>query len=316
MGERRDQPGTALRYINPEAPRDAAATTALGEYRGLLTLGEMPGDSKEEYKKRRARVLTRHEVTLHDARSEDGGLGDWDFDRNGFTSLPAPAPIPDFTDRAQLASDYVPRVLDRVKQAIGASQVFSIGFQIRTEATGRGTSQASYARFAHCDYGPEYEAQFRTVLAHRFGMPEDEARTRGLCCLGFWAPIDRPAYQDPLCLLDAASLESESHTTTSIRLIYSGLSLGKLNQGRPLEERIPVPGGDVPSIAPVFSPEHRWQFFPDMTPEQGVIFKHYDWRPEAVSRVCFHNSFRDRFHDTWPECPGRRSVEVRVLAAF
>ena len=316
MRDTRDQPSTTIRYLDPEAPRDETVSTVLGEYSELLTLGELPEDSKDDYKKRRARVVAKHEVTIRDARDENGGLGAWDFERNGFTVVSAPDPVADFGDRGLLAKHYVPRVLDLVRQTLGASHAFSVGFQIRTEATGRGTSQASYARFAHSDYGPEYEPQFRRVLTHRFGMPEDEARDCGLCCVGFWAPIDRPAYQDPLCLLDAASTDAEALSKQSIRLIYSGLSLGTMNRDRPVEERIPVPGGDAPSIAATYSPEHRWFFVPDMSPEQALIFKQYDWRPDVPSRVCFHNSFRDRFHDDWPDCPGRRSIEVRVLLAF
>jgi hypothetical protein len=312
----RDQPGTTIRYLDPGAPRDATCTTALGEFSGVLTMGEQPGDSSEEYKKRRAGVVAKHEVTIHDARAKEGGLAGWDFDQNGFTVAGAPEPTADFSDPGMLEDDYVPRALQVVKETLGATRAFTIGFQIRTEETGRGTSQASYARFAHTDYGPEYEAQLRTILAHRFGLSEDEARGCGMCCVGFWAPFDRPAYQDPLCLIDAASTGTTPLSEQSIRLLYSGLSLGPMNQDRPLEERVPVPGGDAPAIAPIYSPEHRWCFVPDMDPEEALVFKQYDFRPGAATRVCYHNSFRDRFHDDWSDCPGRRSVEVRVLLTF
>ena len=312
----RDQPATAIRYLDPGANRDSSAETVLGSFDGVLLMGEQPGDSKEEYKARRAKVVERHEVTIHDARDADGGLGAWDFDRNGFCAIAAPPGVDDFTDRKLLANEYVPEVLEAVRASLGASRTFSVGFQIRTEATGRGTSQASYARFAHSDYGPEYEDQFRRVLTHRFGVPEDEVRASELCCVGYWAPIDRPAYQDPLCLLDAASTTSTPLEERSIRLLYSGLSLGKMNQDRPIEQRIPVPGGDAPTLAPLHRDDDRWIFAPDMTPEEALVFKQYDFRSDATSRVCFHNSFRDRFHDDWDACPGRRSVEVRILATF
>ena len=312
----RDQPETAIRYLDPQAPRDASASTVFGDFDGLLQMGEQPGDSKEEYKQRRAGIAVKHEVTVYDGRQHEGGVDGWDFDRNGLTMANAPEPVADFTDRKLLAETYVPRVLELVKQTLGVSYAFSSGFQIRTETSGRGTGQDSYARFAHSDYGPEYETQIRRVLAHRFDVPEDEAQTRGLCCVGFWAPIDRPAYLDPLCLLDAASIDSDRLPEQSIRLLYSGLSLGRMNRDRPVDERIPVPAGDVPSIAPIYAPDHRWVFFPDMSPDEALIFKQYDFRPDAESRVCFHNSFRDRFHEDWADCPGRRSIEVRILAAF
>jgi len=312
----RDQPGTSIRYLDPGAARDGRASTDLGSYDGLLLMGEQPGDSKEEYKRRRAQVAVTHEMTVTDGRATAGGPDGWGFDSNGFTAAVAPEPAADFADRRLLAAEYVPRVLDLVQETLGASRTFSIGFQIRTESTGRGTSQASYARFAHSDYGPDYEAQFRDVLAHRFDVPDAEAESCGLCCVGFWAPINHPAYQDPLCLLDVASTDPSNLEGESIRLLYSGLSLGRMNRDRPLEERIPVPGGDAPALAPIHAPQHRWVFVPDMSPEEALIFKQYDFRDGAPSRVCFHNSFRDRFHDDWQDCPGRRSIEVRVLATF
>lgn len=290
--------------------------TVLGEYSGILTMGEQPGDSKEEYKQRRSRVVARHEVTVHDGHRIDGGLAGWDFERNGFRVIGTPPPAPDYTDLKNLAASYVVDVAGLVADSLGATRAFPVGFQIRTEATGRGTSQASYARFAHSDYGPDYEDQFRSVLEHRFGVPPDEASGCGLCLVGFWAPIERPAYRDPLCLLDASSTGEVPLEEKSIRLLYSGLSLGKLNRDRPIEERIPVPGGDAPTLAPIYSPDHRWVFIPDMTPEQALMFKQYDFRPDAEHRVCFHNSFRDRFHDAWEDCPGRRSIEVRLLVTF
>lgn len=316
MSASRDQADTAVRYLNPDGPRDDNVQTVLGEFSDVLTLGESPGDTKEEYKKRRARVAAEHQLTIFDARDEDGGVDAWDLERNGFTTAEAPEPAADFSDRRMLAKHYVPRVLELVRQTFKASRAFSAGFQTRTEATGRGTSQASYARFAHSDYGPESEPQLRRILSHRYGLSETEAQTRELCCVGFWAPIDRPAYQDPLCLLDAASFDPEKLSEQSIRLLYSGLSLGSLNKDRAIEERIPVPAGDVPALAPIYSPDHRWRYIPDMTPEQALIFKQYDWRKGVASRVCFHNSFRDRFHQDWEDCPGRRSIEVRVFLTF
>ncbi len=316
MRATRDQPDTTIRYLNPDAPRTPTVSTVLGDYDDLLTLGEQPGDSTEDYKQRRARVVGKHDVTILDARDEHGDLDQWDFERNGFTTAAAPEPADDFSDRYDLANDYVPRTVEVVRRALGASRAFSCGFQVRTEETGRGISQASYARFAHSDYGPDYETQFRTVLTHRFEVPEDEAQNCGLCLVGFWAPIDRPAYQDPLCLLDATSTDPQNLPAESVRLLYSGLSLGRMNDDRPLTERIPVPGGDAPALAPIYSPDHRWYFIPDMAPEQALVFKQYDFRPDAASRVCFHNSFRDRFHEDWEDCPGRRSIEVRVLVAF
>ena len=308
----RDQPSTLIRYFDPDAPRDETVRAIGVEYTGLLTLGEAPGASKEDYKKRRDSIIRQHAVTVRDARtSQIGGLSSWKFEVNGFTFVPAPAPVENFQDRACVRREYAPRLLELVKATTGANRAFVIGQQVRSEQTGRGTSSSSYARFAHSDYGPEFEPLFRRLLAARYGLPGEEATSCGICCAGFWAPIERPAFKDPLCLLDCSSVDMERDM---IRYIYQGDL--KFASKRPEAERVPAAAQDAPAIAPVYSPRHRWFFTPDMRPEEAVIFKQYDWRESVAARACWHNSFRDNFHDAWEECPGRRSIEFRILLAF
>ena len=216
----RDQPSTLIRYFDPDAPRDETVCAIGVEYTGLLTLGEAPGASKEDYKKRRDSIIRQHAVTVRDARtSRIGGLTSWKFEVNGFTFVPAPAPVENFQDHACVCREYAPRLLELVKATTGANRAFVIGQQVRSEQTGRGTSSSSYARFAHSDYGPEFEPLFRRLLAARYGLPEEEATSCGICCAGFWAPIERPAYKDPLCLLDCSSVDMEKDM---IRYIYQG----------------------------------------------------------------------------------------------
>ena len=313
----RDQSDTVIRYIDPAAKRNETVSTVLGEFTGLLTLGETAATegSKVAYKERRARIAAPYEITLHDARGQNGSLSAWDFEVNGFIFADAPTPIPDFHNEELLSDDYVPLAVEIVKRATGARRAFSMGHhQVRTEATGRTTSQTSYARFAHTDYGPAFESHLRRLMEGRFNVPRDEASTCGLCLAGFWTPIERPAYKDPLCLLDAQSIDLAKET---VPYIYTGISESSLNDSnRSFDEYIPTPAGDAPAVAPIFSSAHRWIYAPDMTPDEAVVFKQYDMRPNATSKVCFHSSFRDRFHEDWQDCPGRRSVEVRVLLTF
>ena len=315
MKSNRDQPDTLIRYFNPEIPRDETITALGVTYRGLLTLGEVPGGSKEDYKKRRDRVVSEHSVTLHNARgSEHGDLPTaWDLAVNGFTFVPAAMPIADFHNRAAVRNEYGPRLSEIVEATTGANRAFLVGQQVRTEQTGRGISSASYARFAHSDYGPEYEPIFRRLLSSRYGLSKDEAENCGICLVGYWAPIERPAYRDPLCLLDSTSVDLEKEM---VRYIYQFDGELHYSSKRPLEKRLPVPAQDAPAIAPVYSPNHRWFFAPDMSPEEAVIFKQYDCRENMEARACWHNSFHDTFHDGWQDCPGRRSIEIRLLLTF
>ena len=308
MQTNRDQPDTQLRYFSADIPRDEFVSALGVEYTGLLTLGETKSGSKENYKKRRERVVSQHPVTVHNA-----GDRSWDFEVNGFTFAPASAPIEDFKDRTRVSDEYAPRVFELIKTKTGANQVFLIGQQVRTEQTGRGVRSDSYARFAHSDYGPEFEPLFRRVLTGRYGFSKAEAESCGLCVAGYWAPFDRPAYKDPLCLLDCTSVDLEKEM---VRYVYHFQVSQNVSSKRSIEEHIPIPAGDAPAIAPIYSPNHRWYFRPDMSPEEALIFKQYDFRENVEAQACWHNSFHDRFHDEWDNCPGRRSIELRLLLTF
>ena len=302
----RDQPDTPLRYFNANIPRNETVTALGVEYTGVVTLGETPSGSKEDYKKRRARVVSRHAVTVYDT-----GDKAWNFEVNGFTLVRAAAPIEDFHTLAIVRDEYAPRVYEIVKATTGANRVFIVGQQVRSEKTGRTVRSSSYARFAHSDYGPEYEPLFRRLLAARYGFSKEEAQSCGLCVAGYWAPIDRPAYRDPLCLLDCTSVDLENEM---VRYVYQYQDAE--TSRRPQKQRIPVPAGDAPAIGPIYSPNHRWYFKPDMSPREAMLFKQYDFRKGVAAPACWHNSFHDRFHDAWEECPGRRSIELRLLLTF
>ena len=60
-------------------------------------------------------------------------------------------------------------------------------------------------------------------------------------------------------------------------------------------------------------PDHRWCWFPDMTPDEVLVFKTHDSDPHRAHRVA-HSAFTD------PSCPPgtptRASVEIRALALF
>ena len=80
--------------------------------------------------------------------------------------------------------------------------------------------------------------------------------------------------------------------------------------------KVPLASQDAPALGPKFDPSHRWVYCPDMTPSEAVIFKQYDFRPSGQTRAAYHHSMEDKFHDCWKECPGRRSIECRILLTF
>lgn len=68
------------------------------------------------------------------------------------------------------------------------------------------------------------------------------------------------------------------------------------------------------SHALAYSPEHRWVYFSNMTPDELILFKGYDSDPEAGMLVPPHTAFRDpRLRDG---VTPRASIESRYLLFF
>ena len=176
--------------------------------------------------------------------------------------------------------------------------------------------------YAHTDYGPENEAQFREVLEHRYGMEHFEAQTCGLLVVNLWCPVENPAYRFPLALLDGSTIDVEQECIRyQLPLEFDNgynyqVETKGLKHARPYKERVPQAAKDAPALSPIYNPKHRWVYLPDMGTHEAVIFKQFDFRRNAKCRATFHSAFVDKYHNDWAECPGRRSVECRVILTF
>lgn len=270
-----------------------------GAYNMANTTGradEVKTTTREQYKTARQKATEEVEVRVVDARAADGGLGAWSLDKNGFMLIEAPPPV-DFQDKEAVKRIYFPQLAERAKQATGATHAIVTSHQMRTENPLNFTM--NYARFSHADAAPGMVETWRQTLAKR-GVPEQVAKTCDICCFNIWHPFDRPAYRDPLCLLDASSKPK-----------------GVERDGSPLgsvKYRTFTPTG-VYALGPIYAPTDRWVFCSDMKPEEAWLFKNYDTR-DNVAKCAFHNSFHDPFYEDKPEIPGRRSNEFTLLLTF
>ena len=60
------------------------------------------------------------------------------------------------------------------------------------------------------------------------------------------------------------------------------------------------------------SPDHRWWYFPDMSPDEVILIKFHDSDHTRVWR-CPHTAFRD---SSRADAIERRSMEYRGIAYF
>ena len=141
----------------------------------------------------------------------------------------------------------------------------------------------------HCDYNVErIESMSHDVLRDNGVEPK---KGELYAWFNTWQPFDNPAINNPLAFIDAGTLPREEE----IDYYYTGRNRDSL------------------VAAPVYNPDHRWCYFPEMTTDEVVILKQMDQRPDRVV-YCPHTSFDNPTAKA--KAPPRRSIETRVLAVF
>ena len=234
---------------------------------------------------RRANTSTQ-DIRVHNARP--GHIsGRASLDRSGFTLERLTHAVEDFHDTEHVAKVYYPEIERMVKRITGARGVYTSSHLIRTETPV--DFNDGYARFVHCDYNMKRLKEMSEDVLAAHGVTPDPNWT--YVWFNTWQPFDNPAINNPLAFIDWQSLPADD----VIDYYYTGRNRDSL------------------VAAPVYNPDHRWCYFPDMTTEEILLFKQMDGRLNR-SVYCPHTSFD--VPDTPEDSPPRRSCEVRLLAVF
>jgi hypothetical protein len=145
------------------------------------------------------------------------------------------------------------------------------------------------ARFVHIDQTPESAEPFVNSVASGI----DRSQYKGVVIYNVWRSISPPPQNTPLALCDKRTVKRAMLVT-----------------GRTVSARFPE---GVPYVSSLFSSDYRWHYFPDVEPEEVIVFKSVDVAGRAEIG-CLHSAFDAP--KPIPGAPPRRSAEARVLAFF
>ncbi len=146
-----------------------------------------------------------------------------------------------------------------------------------------------YARFVHCDYNmTRIRDMAHDLFAEQGVTPKENWK---YAWYNTWQPFDNPAFHNPLTCIDWESLPEGD----VIDYYYTGR------------------GNDSKVAAPVYNPDHRWCYFPEMSTEEVLVLKQLDERPNRAY-YCPHVSFDNK--EVSEDLPPRRSIETRLVAVF
>ena len=239
-------------------------------------------------RRRRTGVQELRRVEIRNGRlhSEQFSL-----DGTGFVLVEHRTTVGDFFDVEQIKSVYY-REIERLIGAVsGAKRVVIFDHTLRSGD--KGEREARLIRepvlSAHNDYtewsGPQRLREIlpneaEALLAQRFAI------------IQVWRAINQPIQSNPLAVADAKSVAMDDFLLA--------------------ERRYPHRVGQTYRL--MYSPRHRWFYFPQMRRDEALVFKVYDSAQDGRARFTPHTSFDDPTSP--PDAPPRQSIEMRAFAFF
>ena len=210
---------------------------------------------------------------------------------NGFEFVNHPTKMVDFFDKDELARVYYPEAVELVKKVSGAQRVVVFDHTLRSgDLEERETKRVREPVLSvHNDYtewsGPQ---RVREILPDE----AEQLLTRRFAVIQVWRAINQPIQSNPLAIADARSISPAD-------------MIGA-------ERRYPHRVGETYRLR--HNPAHEWYQFPQMTPEEAIVFKVYDSLQDGRARFTPHTSFEDP--NTPADAPPRESIEARLFAFF
>jgi len=270
-----------------EIPRDAVLTTP-------LRFGKRSGGRRTRALRRGLRLdygdtqFESHDTVIRNGRPQAGYFS---LDREGFEFVAHESAVGDFFDEAELAAVYYPEIEALVKSLTGAARVVIFDHTLRAgdEALREQRQIREPVPVVHNDYTENSAPQrvrdllpdeAEALLRHRFQIVQ------------VWRPVNVPAVRSPLAICDASSLGIDDLLLTELHY----------------EHRV----GEIYHVG--FNPAQRWFYFPDMRPDEALVFKVYESLTDGRARYTAHGAFD--VPGTPADAPPRQSIEVRSLVFF
>jgi hypothetical protein len=240
-----------------------------------------------------------YDVTVRNARL----AGPFTLDAHGFQLGRYPTDVTDWEANYGPNSPYAAQVGTIAQAMSGADLIVPMGGQVRSSGLTSSTIQPPAAE-AHVDFTTK-TARMVADRMYKIARPQGAGFDRFIC-FSLWRCFS-PAPQDmPLALCEGRSVqdnEGTHNTKVDVDVIPSGDALFA-----------PIEGEDDMVAATIFrhSPDHKWWYFPDMTPDEVIFIKFHDSDHSRAWRAP-HTAFRDTSR---PDAKERQSIEYRAVAFF
>lgn len=240
---------------------------------------------------------------IEDARPLQAGRNEAEFlDDHGFVLLDAPHTVSDWGNREDVAENYLPQVEEMIRTRLYPGRELIVMQPPFVMRRGAGTDVPQYGTGVHCDHDRSLDDYQHNVTAYageemaakwRNRVEQDDVDT--FVVLDFWRPtMDEPLRHMPLALCDPNSIDSDDMISSALEGLAPKLDT-------------------TLHISLKHNPAQRWYYYPEMTPDEVLVFKLFEFRkgeePQRF-RACLHCAVEDP--STPPDAKPRQSCEHRV----
>jgi len=221
----------------------------------------------------------------------DGRASPTALDREGFQLVSHRSKVKDFRDPA--FHDLHKREIEELIVKLTGADLAIVNspgvlrFGEKSADSGK-LNNSRPARFIHIDINDETAAQFAKAAA-----PEGR-KVKRVAQYNVWRVLTRPPQDIPLAVCDARSFDAED-------LIEADAIFDQEGQ----------PDWSFTALMLKPSPKHRWVWFPDMTPDEALVFITNDSDP-AQPHHAPHTAFNNPLCP--PDAQPRASIEMRAIA--
>ena len=236
-----------------------------------------------------------HEMPVHNGWSRNSTHA-FSADKEGFEVQPFKTAYNEWDDDEKVRSTFYPEIVEFLKRTVGAKRVLVFDHTIRSKGNEskpitdeKATSQRAPVMLVHCDYTAE-SGPLR--VKQLLDGEADDLLSRRVTFINVWKPIRNVVKERPLAMCDVTSSPNEDFFKLHLRY----------------RERT----GE--NYVMKHNDQHKWWYFPDMTPEQVILLKTYESEADGRARFVGHSAFEDP--TTPPDAPVRESVEIRTICFY
>ncbi|EOA80723.1 hypothetical protein ACJQWK_09890 [Exserohilum turcicum] len=261
-----------------------------------------------------------HKRSVHNLRGREH---EYSTDNAGFAVYQYPAKEKLFTDDAVVRNEYYAEVESLLRDKLpGIKKIVIFDHTIRRREK---DAPRQPVQQVHVDQTPgAAEARVRRHLSPEEADQLVQGRYQ---IINVWRPIQNPASDHPLAVIDWRTTSPEDFVATDLMYPKRTDSLDLDDRGK---EKLPDPNsytstegyevkGETMSVAP--NEKHKFYYQKDMTPDEVMLLKCFDsygdgmpMGKKGIAVRTPHTAFEDP--DTPASAPGRQSIEVRCLVFY